>query len=108
MAFNLEAVPGRPWRSPHYALIWHWQDFILIRLFPSNARVLVDKGVLYRYLNAGGDSTYVRAVRLDTHLVTSILNDRYLLDWMPRPPVVRRYPGHLSTETEILNHLSQP
>lgn len=105
MAFSLEVVPGRPWHQ-RYALLWKWKDLTLIRLFPMNVHVLVDKSVVYRYVEAS-DATYLSAVQMDTHRVTKILNYRYLLDWMRDPPIVRAYPAELSNETDILNHLSR-
>lgn len=105
LAFNLEVVPGRPWHN-RYALIWKWHRFVLIRLFPIDVLVLVDKNVVYRYMDASTD-TYVPAVRMDTHTVTSVLNHRYLLDWIVDPPTVKPYPSTLTNEVEILNYLSQ-
>lgn len=105
LAFNLEVVPGRPWHS-HYALIWKWKQFILIRIFPKNIYVLVDQNVIYRYTEASKE-TYVPAVRIDKQTVNEILNYRYLLDWIRERPVVKPYPSHLSDEIEILNYLSQ-
>lgn len=105
LAFNLEVVPGRPWDG-HYALIWKWRNFTLIRISPINVHVLVDKSVVYRYLDVSS-KTYVSAVRLDTHVVSKILNYRYILDWISEPPIVKSYSLKLSSEIEILNALSQ-
>lgn len=105
LAFNLEVIPGRPWRN-YYALIWKWRHFTLIRVFPINVYVLVDKSIVYRYMEASTD-TYIKAVRLDTHMMSKILNYRYLLDWILEPPVVKAYPSKLSNEIEILNYLSE-
>lgn len=104
MAFNLEAVPGRPWHN-RYALLWRWRRFVLVRLFPLDVHVLVDKGVVYRYLDAS-DDTYVRAVRVDTRTATRVLNPRYLMDWTEEAPVVVPYPSRLTGEVEILNYLA--
>lgn len=105
MAFNLEVVPGRPWHN-RYALVWQWHGFVLVRLFPVDVFVLVDKGVVYRYLEASTD-TYVPAVRVDTRTVSRVLNHRYLLDWIVDPPIVKPYPSRLTSEVEILNYLSR-
>lgn len=105
LAFNLEAVPGRPWHH-HYALIWTWKKVVLIRIFPMNVYVLVDKNIIYRYMEAS-EKTYVSAVQLDTYALVKILNYRYLLDWILEPPITKAYDSKLSSEVEILNHLTE-
>lgn len=105
LAFNLEVIDGRP-RHHRYALIWRWKDFTLIRIFPQNIFVLVDHDIVYRYIEASKE-TYIHAVRLDTYLVNTILNYRYILEWMTDPPLVKQYSPELSDEIEILNFLSQ-
>lgn len=105
LAFNLEAVPGRPWHG-YYALIWKWNDYVLIRILPRNVFVLVDGNAVYRYMGTSKD-TYLSAVRLDTYMVRDILNYRYLLEWIREPPIAKSYPSKLSNEIEILNHLAK-
>lgn len=105
LAFNLEVASGRPWHS-HYALIWKWKNFILIRIFPKNIYVLIDHSIIYRYMEASTE-TYISAVRMDTQMITEILNYRYFLDWIRESPFVKSYPSKLSNEIDILNHLTQ-
>lgn len=105
LAFNLEVVPGRPWHG-HYALIWKWNEYVLVRILPQNVFVLVDENVLYRYTGASKD-TYVSAIRLDTYTKKKILNYRYLLEWIQEPPIAKSYPSKLSNEIEILNYLTK-
>ena len=106
LAFNLEFVPGRPWHG-HYVLIWKWNEFTLIRIFPLDVFVLIDKDLLYRYWKTSSKNTYIPAIRLDTHVQKDILHYRYLLEWIKEPPIVKSYPPNLSNEIEILNHVSQ-
>lgn len=106
LAFNLELIPGRPWHG-HYILLWKWNEFTLIRILPQDFFVLVDKDLLYRYLNTTSKDTYIPAIRLDTQLQKDILHYRYLLDWIKEPPVVKPYPPKLTNDIEILNYVTQ-
>lgn len=107
LAFNLDWIPGRPWDN-HYAAIWTWERFRLVRIMPQDTFVLVDDKAVYVYLDTDhNQSTYIAAVQFNTGLRAEILHYRYLLDWIQDPPVVRPYPKELTDETQILNHLSK-
>lgn len=106
LAFNLEFVPGRPWHG-HYVLIWKWNEFTLVRIFPQDVFVLIDKDLMYRYWMTSSKETYIPAIRLDTGVQNEILHYRYLLDWIKEPPIVKSYPRNVSNEIEILNHVSR-
>lgn len=105
LAFNLEVIPGRPWHG-YYALIWKWNENILIRILPQNVFVLVDGNVVYRYVGNSKD-TYSPAIRLDTYMKKEILHYRYLLEWIQEPPIVKPYSSNLSNEIDILNYLTK-
>lgn len=105
LAFNLEVIPGRPWHG-RYTLIWKWNEYTLIRIFPQNIFVLVDGRIMYRYLGTLRD-TYIPAIRLDTHMQKEILHYSYLMDWIQEPPIVKAYPPNLRNEIEILNYVTQ-
>lgn len=101
LLFNLDPVQGS-----HNALIYTWQEFRLVRIFPQNWYVLVDKDVLYSYESTESVETYIPAVRLDTHRKHDIFHYNYLLDWVKEAPVVISYPSHLNNLIDILNHIT--
>lgn len=106
LAFNLELIPGRPWHG-HYVLIWKWNEFTLVRIFPQNTYFLVDKDLIYRYEITSSKNTYIPAICLNTKVEREILHYRYLLEWIKEPPVLKSYPPDLSDQVEILNHVSK-
>lgn len=106
LAINLEPVPGRPWHG-HYVLMWKWNEFTLIRIFPQDVFVLVDKDLIYRYETTSSKNTYIPAVCINTKVERDILHYRYLLEWIKEPPVVKAYPPDLSDDVGILNYMSK-
>lgn len=105
LLFNLDPMPGRPGHG-HYALIWVWQEFQLIRILPQNWYVLLDKDILYSYDAIDSSDTYIPALRMDTHRVHEILHFKYLLDWIKEPPKVIPYPPEKTELIKILNYLT--
>lgn len=105
LAFNLEPVTGRP-RHGHYAVIWTWHHFSLLRIVPYNWYVLIDRDTPYLYTDPESNATYVTAVRLDTKREYHLLHFRFLLDWIQEPAVVQAYEPTLSHVIDILNDLS--
>ncbi|KAG8172721.1 hypothetical protein JTE90_003910 [Oedothorax gibbosus] len=105
LLFKLEPIPGRPSHN-HYALIWEWKQYQLIRIMPQDWYVLVDARVLFLYTDMNSLDTYITAVRLDTHREYKIFHYRYLMDWIKQPPVIKSYPSNLQDVVVILNHVT--
>lgn len=105
LLFNLDPIPGRPHHN-HFALIWIWQEFKLIQIFPQNWYVLVDKDILYSYEPTDSLDTYISAIRLDTHRKHEIFHFRYLLDWIKEAPVAKAYSPQQTNLVDILNEIT--
>lgn len=105
LLFNLEPVPGRP-ADDHYVMIWTYNDYRLIHILPGNWYVLIDQDILYLYFKTNSLETYIPAIRLDSQRETEIFHYQYLLEWIKQSPVVRAYPKHLKSVTDILNHVT--
>ncbi|GFQ76128.1 uncharacterized protein TNCT_244101 [Trichonephila clavata] len=106
LLFNLEPIPGRPTHK-HYAMIWMWKDFRVVRILPSDWYVLVDNQLVYLYVQTNSLDTYIPAIRLDTQREHYLLHYNYLLDWIKEPAIIVPYPTHIKNVIEILNHLTK-
>lgn len=104
LLFNLEPVRGRPSHN-HYSLIWTWNEYILLRILPQNWYVLIDKDILYLYMNTESIDTYIPAIQINTRRIHSILHYRYLLEWIHERPLVQAYPPHMKDVLDILNYM---
>jgi len=105
LTFNLEPVAGRP-KHGHYALIWSWKDFLLLRIMPQNWYVLIDHDTPYLYIDFQSNETYTAAVRLDTKREYHILHYQFVMDWIQDQAVVQEYDPSLNDVIEILNDLT--
>lgn len=106
LLFNLDPIPGKPAHN-HFVLIWTWQDYRLLRIFPHGWYVLVDKDIVYTYDTTESLETYVPAIRMDTYRKHDILHYNYLLDWIQETPVLKKYPPEKRNIMDILNHITK-
>lgn len=105
LLFHLDPIPGRPHHN-HYALVYSWNEFRVVRIFPQNWYVLIDKNGVFSYEPTESLETYIPAIRLDNHRKYDIFHYRYLLDWMKEAPVVISYPLEKKNLVDILNYIT--